>query len=824
MKNTYIGLFLTSLAALMLEILLTRVFSVATWYYFAFFAISVAMFGFTVGALAIYIFKDFFSNERLLRNLTVFALLFAFAVDISLVVFLSIPFYPRLTGVGVLSTIIVYLSISSPFLFAGVVVGLCLTRFPGKVGLFYAADLVGAAIGAFMVFPVLNAMDAPTAIFLVGAVGALGAIFFAKADREKRAEKENALFKGSSVAFVFLTLVMLVNYAFQPVKVEWVKNAYNVPESESWNTISRIAVYPLKWVVEPYSWGLSTTYKAKKPIGQRMLDMDGVSETPLTLYDGTPESIEHIKYDVTSIAHYLREDANVFVIGVGGGRDILAFKAFNQKSVVGAEINGRIIEMVTGAYGDFTGHFDRWDGVTILNDEARSAITRMDKKFDIIQASCIATWSATTAGAFSLAENSLYTVEAWKIFFDHLTPTGILSFNRWYSPDYPAQLMRLTSLAAHTLKEIGVEDPGKHIAVVRSEFVFSNVVGNGGQIRFMSKMPSATILVSKAPFTETDLNKLRSASEGLRFTVVYDPSTKDDLTGEGRVFKEVIDNVGNDDFHSNTALDITPPTDDRPFFFHMLRLADYFQSKHLKYNEQRFNLIGISMLYILLAVSVCLSLLFIIVPLLIVRDKVPLPTNWGVVGLFFFASIGFGYLLVEISQLQRLIIFLGHPIYSITVVLFSMLFASGLGAMASNVWMKRRPGVGKVLSAMVVLLALIVFFIYAQPGILRLFEQGSIFTRVSVSLAFLLPLGFLMGLPFPIGMEVAQEKLKEHTPWFWAINGATGVVASVLSVCVSIAWGFTATLTIGLFCYISAAVFLSIFLAMGRRAEERPGL
>jgi spermidine synthase len=472
LRNTYFGLFFTSLAALALEILLTRIFSVATWYYFAFFAISVAMFGFTVGALYVYLYKDYFSDERLYERLTVFALLFAVAVDISLIIFLSIPFHPRPTGIGVLSTVIAFLAISSPFVCAGVVVCLCLTRFPKKVGLLYGADLVGAAIGAFMVFPVLNAMDAPTAIFLVGAVAAIGALFFARAAGGVR------LYKRSVYTFAVLTIIMLFNFTSHPVRVEWVKSIFNVPERESWNTISRIAVYRFKWVTEPYSWGLSTTFKAKKPIGERMLDIDGVSETVMTLYDGTLESVEHVMYDVTSIAHYLRDDAKVYVIGVGGGRDVLAAKVFNQRSVVGAEINGRILEMVNGEYGDFTGHLDRWPGVRLINDEARSAITRMDEKFDIIQASCIATWSATSAGAFSLAENSLYTVEAWKVFLDHLTPTGILSFNRWYSPDYPAQLLRLTALAAHTLRQMGVEDPGRHIAVVRSEFVGRKVGPN----------------------------------------------------------------------------------------------------------------------------------------------------------------------------------------------------------------------------------------------------------------------------------------------------------------------------------------------------------
>ena len=802
MRNTYAGLFFVSFAALMLEILLTRVFSVATWYYFAFFAVSVGMFGFTVGARIVYQFNHYFPDEKLHERLAAFALLFAIAVDISLLLFLSIPFHPRPTGVGIFSTMVVFLAISSPFVCAGIVVCLCLTRFPKKIGLLYAADLMGAAAGAFMVFPVLNAMDAPTAIFLVGVVGALGALLFSSRSGNAR------LYKWSAATFFLLTFLVIINFLFQPFAVEWVKMKYNRPEDESWNAFSRIAVYPFKWVKEPYSWGLSTAFEPKKPIGERMIDIDGVSETVMTLYNG-PESVEHLKYDITFIAHYLRKDAKVFVIGAGGGRDILASKVFNQKEVVGAEINDRILEMVNLKYGDFTGHLDKWPGVRLVSDEARSAITRMDEKFDIIQASCIATWSATTAGAFSLAENGLYTVEGWKIFFDHLTPDGILSFNRWYSTDYPAQLLRLASLASYVLKREGVKDPSSHIAIVRSETTGDRFTGYSA--------PSATILVSKSPFPDSDLSKLRRVTGELKFKLVFDPAGFRDP-----IFEKVINNAGDEGFHNSTELDISPPTDDRPFFFYMLRFKDLFQGKHLKFREQKFTLEGIAMLYILLGLSIALCVIFIVGPLYVMRKRAPLPKNMGLVGLPFFASIGFGYILIEMSQLQRLIIFLGHPIYSITVVLFSMLLASGAGAMASNLWIKR-PRPSHVLIPMAILIGLITFMVYIQPSIFNSFEKTGIAGRVGISLLFLLPLGFFMGIPFPLGMEFAMARFKEHTPWFWAVNGATSVVSSVLSVCISIAWGFTATMKAGLLFYILAAVFLWLLYSIFHQDKGQTG-
>lgn len=796
----YIGLFLASLATLMLEILLTRVFSVVTWYYFAFFAVSVAMFGFTVGALIVYLFKGYFEEALLDKRLALFSLLLGVSIDISLMVFLSIPFFPRLTGTGVFSTLFAYLAISIPFICSGVVVCICLTRFRGRTSQFYAADLIGAGIGAFLIFPVLNVMDAPTAVFLSGAVAALAAVFFSGRDM--------GLKRISSFVFIVLTGLMLLNFLFQPIRIEWVKMSYNRPEAEAWNAFSRIAVYPFRVVKTPYSWGLSSEYKKDRIIGERMIDIDGVSETVMTMFNGDFKTVEHLKYDVTFIAHYLKDNAKVFVIGVGGGRDILAAKAFGQKEVTGAEINNRTVELITDFFADFTGGLHRLPGVRIIADEARSVITRSDERFDIIQASCIATWSATTAGAFTLAENSLYTVEAWKVFLVHLNPEGVLSFNRWYSPDYPAQLLRLASLASYTLKTLGVHDPSRHIAVVR------NVPEKA------SIMPSATILVSRKPFSDEMLKRLSDASKRLNFKMEFFPA---EGAANNSLFKEAIDRAGDSDFHSSTMLDLSPTTDERPFFFYMLKLRDAFGAGALKFDEQRFSVEGIMMLFILFAVSIVLCIAFIIGPLAYLRLKKrlpPLPLRHGAAALLFFSSIGFGYILVEMGLMQRLIIFLGHPVYSITVVLFSMLLSSGLGAIASARLMRKGLPSGSLIAVLLlVLIGMLAFTLFFQTGVLSAFEKGGIVTRVAVSLLFLVPPGFMMGMPFPFGMSISQKILGEHTAWLWAANGATSVLSSVLAVCVSIVWGFSATIALGLGFYVSATLALIVLsrLASGGR-------
>ena len=190
-------------------------------------------------------------------------------------------------------------------------------------------------------------------------------------------------------------------------------------------------------------WGLSPTFVDDPNVQQYGPSIDTGAATVLTHYSGKPEEIAHLKYDVTNLAHWVRSPANVLVMGVGGGRDLLSALAFDQRHVTGVEINGQILHAVNDVYGNFTGHLDKNPRITMVNDEARSYVTRSNERYDIIQMSLTDTWAATSAGAFALSENSLYTVDAWKTFLDHLTPNGLLAVSRWYYVSEPTEVYRL---------------------------------------------------------------------------------------------------------------------------------------------------------------------------------------------------------------------------------------------------------------------------------------------------------------------------------------------------------------------------------------------
>src|SRR5437899_5630862 len=341
-----------------------------------------------------------------------------------------------------------------------------------------------------------------------------------------------------------------INQSDKIVDIQWLKGGRNSHDGlyEKWNAFSRIHVRELG--SQPFGWGLSPRYRAQREIGQLYLDIDSGAATVITKFDGNLNAVEHLKYDVTALAHYLRNPTSVLVIGIGGGRDILTSLAFGQRHVTGVEINPDILRLLTRRFGQYSGSLQNNPDVTLVHDEARSYVARSLESFGIIQASLIDTWAATSAGAYVLTENGLYTKEAWLTFLTHLTPDGILTMSRWYYQAQPAEILRLAALATASLMDIGVADPRQHVIIVRNQDV-------------------ATIMVAKRPFSAADIDAVTKISKAMEFQPVLTPRF-----AERPVF-EAISTPGQYEHLIRTyPLNIEAPTDDSPFFFHMLRAGD----------------------------------------------------------------------------------------------------------------------------------------------------------------------------------------------------------------------------------------------------------
>ena len=784
---TYFGIFLVALATLMYEILLTRIFSVTMLYHFAFVALSVAMFGLTAGALIVYLAPHWFPPDRLSQRLALAATAFPIALVVSFLIELRIPFRVSWSWLGLGTIALTYVVIAVPFVVSGVAICLVLTSFPSRVSRLYAADLAGAALGCVLLIAVLDWSDGPTAVLWVAVLASLGAIAFA-IDAESPKLRRVAVATTIVLSLAAAGHTVLVRRGTGIIRLVYSKGVVEFPPLyEKWNSYSRVRVTgDPERAVPAQGWGLSPALPPSR-LRQLQLDIDVWAGTVMTHFDGDLSTVGHLKYDVTNIAYYLRPDRDTLVIGAGGGRDVLSALVFGARSVTAVDINKDIIATVNGRFGAFTGHLDRDPRVHFVNDEARSFVARSTKRYGMIQISLIDTWAATAAGAFVLGENALYTVEAWTMFARHLADDGLLTVSRWYFRDRPAEMYRTTSIAVEALKAIGVTDPRGHIVIVRN-------------MRPANAWPPetpdgvGTILVSRRPFTDSELDTLARETARLEFDVPFSPRVALDET-----FTRLTAPTGLRAFLDSYPINIAPSTDDSPFFFNMLRLKDIGRTSLFDFGNLSHNMKAVATLGMLLVAVTVLTAFCILLPLWLTRDRVQL-AGTGPLFLFFIA-IGLGFMLIETSQMQRLIIALGHPTYGLSVVLFALLLSSGIGSYLTSgvsVVSGGRVGRRRLLALVVVLAA----FGLITPAVARWSQAMTTPVRVLAAVLLLSPAGVMMGMAFPLGMKVASTRERALTPWLWGLNGAASVLASVLGVCIALTWSISAAFWTGWLCYL----------------------
>jgi hypothetical protein len=506
----YVALGLVTAATLMLQIIETRIISVTSWYHLAFFVISIAMFGLTAGAVFVYLCKERFRPERLSYDLTVATLAFALTTDLAIVVQLTL-----VTGASPSLTSLVAwaefaLCLAFPFFFSGVVVSLALTRSPYPIGKVYGADLIGAAMGCVGALVLLNMTSGPSAVLWIGAVIGLAALGFASSGvgnvHESASRGANLFRYRRSILIGCLLFAMANTFTIHGVRPTIVKDHLEAPADfayDRWNSFSRITVAHSK-TGPPAMWGPSPRLP-RSTIEQRSLTIDGSAGSSIYRFDGNLASLEFLRYDVSNLAYAVPNLKAGAVIGVGGGRDVLSQRLFGVIDVTGIEINPIIIDLLKRRFSDYTA-IATLDGVKFEVDEARSWFARTPRSFDVIQMSLIDTWAATGAGAFTLTENGLYTVEAWQRFLGRLNPGGLFTVSRWYAPGEVNETGRLVSLGVATLLASGATEPQRHL--------FLAAAGN-----------VATLIVTKSPLSPAAVGTLKDAAKANEFTVLLSPDT-----------------------------------------------------------------------------------------------------------------------------------------------------------------------------------------------------------------------------------------------------------------------------------------------------------
>ena len=783
---TYLGLSLTMVATLLLEIVDSRLLSVITWYHLSFVAISVAMLGAAAGGVAVFSSPAVFPQGAGPRQLAVWAGRYALAIPLSHLLSLAIPL-PGGAQWAAMDLVVLTLAIgviAVPFVLGGIVTTLALTRGTAPVGRLYAADLLGAAGGCLVAVLLLDHANLSSAAFAATAVASVGAWCFRRA----------AGMRLGVVTPLVLALSLgmaVVNGGSELVHVLYPKNrqAWAAPKLGSyWNSHAHILT--LQPVMDrAFYWGAGIGAE-RFSNNQAFVLVDGEAGTPMTEWNGDPAALEWVSYDVTALPYHLRTGGRVAIVGVGGGRDVLAAIWSQSPSITGIEINNKVVALLTEHHRRFTRLADH-PGVRLVHDEGRAYLSRTTEQFDVLQMSLVDTWAATGAGAFTLSENGLYTREAWRIFLDRLTPTGLLSVSRWFSPDRASETSRLMALAVSALLGRGARRPSDHLVLVARHNV-------------------ATLLVSPTPISTADLDAVEAVSSKRGFTVLLSPRSP---AGDARL-DAIARSQSAAELEAATAddlFDYRPPTDARPFFFNMVRPRAWWSGVASGGGVIAGNLRATSTLVAILGVSAAFVIATIVVPL-VAGGRPALGSGTLAAGLAYFSAIGAAFMCAQVAFLQRFSVLLGHPTYALVVVLFSMLVFAGIGSLLSRTVLGMRGE--RFALATSVLAAGLAVAAFSIAGLCATAVAWPTASRIAVVIAVVAPLSSLLGLCFPHGARLIQERDQASLAWMWGANGAAGVLASITAVMVSMTFGIEANL------WLAAAAYAC--LPVLARAISRP--
>jgi len=785
-----LGLALVTTATLALEMLQTRLLSVITWYSLAFLVIAMGLFGLTAGALHVYLRPEEFAGKALGTVLARRTRHFAFAIPVSLVLVLCIP----LTTAPIATTFVLFvlfgLSLALPFYPAGIVVAAALTRTALPVGRVYAVDLIGAALGAPMMPLVLMWVDGETAILCVACIAALGACAFAAAAADAGAVRASRWALALTAAFALANGA--TRYGLQPL---WVKGHLDVQEydAELWNSHSRIRAWPKMNDIAPL-WGGGLRCTPPR-IDFRVLEIDAGAGTAMYDAPSSMAGLDFLSCDVTDVANLLRPGGSAAIIGVGGTRDLQAALVAEHRPVYGIELNGRMLELIRGPIGQATGiplHPD----VRLVHDEGRSYFSRSRDHFRIIQASLIDTWAATGAGAHALGENGLYTVEAWRTFMERLEPDGVFTVSRWTQ-----ETSRVASLSVAALLASGAQVPRAQLVLVRTPMV-------------------VTAILARQPFSAADVTRLRQIADEKGFIVMVAPGVAVEDPG----LAAIVDATSREALERVTwskLADNRPPTDDRPYFFNVLPIEAAWRTIEPVVNMGSIpgNQIATRTLALSFISSVFLVLAAIVVPLGL-RARPRGQSKRGMyAGIGYFALIGAGFMLAEVTLLQRLSLMLGDPNSSLIVVLSSLVASTGLGSLLSDRLELTRAPLCYVYP--LVIAAALVLCALAWPMVSAFAVGQSHAARLGLAVGLTASLGCLFGLAFPAGMRFAQAGHSAETPWFWGMNGVGSVLASSVAVIISQRWGLTITLLVAAGSYVLLLVPIAVWRLSSAQARER---
>jgi hypothetical protein len=753
------------MATLLLELSLTRIFSVVFYYHFAFLAISIALFGLGAGGVFSYVVAGW--KAPLFTRLGRLSAINSVLVVVALLVVLA-----QKNGESP-SLLLVYFTSALPFFLAGTIVSLAIAETVKKVNRVYFFDLLGAGAGCLLLIPLLDLLGGLNTVMAAGVLFAVAAAIWHSLDGSVAGRA------GSVALALALVAFLTYNTTAHVLGIRYAKNQKLSGETyEKWNSFSRVAIAP------------------EKSSGTPTIFIDADASTAIAHFDFDRLSAKE-RHDLLeqgpALPYALRPGAKTLVIGPGGGWDVARALASGSRDITGVEINPIIATTIMRKrFAGLSGGLYWRPEVHISVEDGRSFVRRSADRYQVIQATLVDTWAATAAGAFALTENNLYTTDAFHDYLQHLTDNGVASFTRW-GFDPPRESLRLVSLAIEALSQLGENSAWRNVIVGRE----GSVEGWGAR---------DTVLVSRKPFTPGDLERARAMMAAAGMQAIYLPGPDTNNAARNQ-FYNLLHSANPEQFERSYTFDITPVTDNRPFFFYTVQPHDlwsFLRSASRESADYKVNR-AVPLLFELAAISLAATVLVLLLPPLILRTR--LPPKQGVPSfLLYFVFIGCGYILIEVALIQRFVLLLGHPTYALTVVIFSMLVSSSLGSYASGSFLRMdEVRLIKVLGCVALCAALEAAIL---PGLLPLLVTFPLPAKMAATVLLIAPLGFLMGMPFPAGLRRLEQWHAPSVRWAWSLNAAASVLGSVGSLMCCIYLGLVQTLIAGGLLYVAAlAVF-----------------
>ena len=786
---------LLSAAAIAYELLLTRLFAITLWHHFAYMVISLALLGYGASGTLL-VFARHLLLKRFSLSFAAFATAFGVTAVGSTALAWRVPFNPLeiiWDWHQQLYLAAIYVTLALPFLTAASAIGLALAARPVAIGSIYRADLMGAGLGALAVVAAMFVLLPEDCLRLLAAVAFFAAALAASGDDRRR------------LALLLLFLAIPAALAWprawlepKPSPYKQMSLALNVPGAriiaERSGPLGRLSVIENREVPLRHAPGLSlaTTLTPPEQLG---IFTDGEGMTAVTRFDGDLAALSYLNQETAALPFHLIDHPATLVLGSGGGADVLMALHDGAKRIDAVELNPQLAQLVTADFRDFAGHVFERPGVTLHVAEARSFIAASGERWDLITLSLLDSFAGSAAGVQALRESPIYTVEAVSAYLRHLAPGGMLAITRWLSTP-PRETLKLFATAVSALEAEGVASAQERLILLHGWSTATLIVKNGAFTA--GEIANARRFALERQFDLAWYPGMTSA-EANRFNRMAPPTLHDAavaLLGTGRSA-----------FLADYKFDIRPATDDRPFFY---RFFTWKLLPELVALREQGGLVFVDSGYLVsllaLVQAVAAAIILILLPLaaLARAPRKPGAPAWSRVALYFLL-LGLAFLLVEIGFIHRFSLFLGHPLSAIAITLANFLVSAGLGSGMSGRIARNWP---KAAIPLAVAAIVVLGGAYAMvlPPIFAALMGLPLAVKVVIAAGLIAPLGFAMGLPFPLGLSRLAAEASDLIPWAWGINGCASVVAAVLASLLAMEWGFTAVLALALGLYALAAL------------------